>query len=183
MKKMIVVSSVVFLGASLLLGILIFPNMCKQNISLKATVIETTIEPGSVNEPIFGDSKADFENFVMVSNMNYYDAIDVKENPEDYLFITYTIRMENVGEVKLVLKDLGQIESENVWLLNDLDGHLPILQQDTATVNVCLVGKNCEENINSSFNIPLVFDISYEGIFSCLENTITIWAMTNQTNY
>ena len=106
MKKMIVVSFVVFLVASLVLGILIFPNIYKQNISLKATIIETTIEQGSVNEPIFGDSKADFENFVMVSNMNYYDAIDVKENPEDYLFITYTIRMENAGEVKLVLKDL-----------------------------------------------------------------------------
>lgn len=181
MKKVLKSFWILAFVALLILLVLFFINFNKNIISLKASVIEISIEQGSVDEPIFGDSEADFDNFVKVSNMTYNEAIDVKENPEDYLFITYTIKMENEGEVELVLKDLGQLENKDIWVLNELDGYFPIPPQDTDIVNVCLVGKNCEENINSRFNIPLVFDISYGGIFSYLENTVTIWAI-NKTD-
>ncbi|WP_458452949.1 hypothetical protein [Methanobrevibacter sp.] len=175
MKKTLKILGILSFSAFLILLVLFFENFNDNIISLKASVIEISIEQGSIDEPIFGDSEADFENFVKVSNMTYNEAIDVKENPEDYLFIKYTIEMKNVGDVELVLKDLGQLENKDIWILNELDGYFPISPQDTDIVNVCLVGKNCDENINSRFNIPLVFDISYEGIFSYLENTITIW--------
>lgn len=135
------------------------------NISVNVTVKKKEVFEGSVNEPIITE---DYEAlFLKCSGVSPEFLEKIKNNPEDYILVSYYLELQNDGEVPFVFVDVGRPIDNGVWSHVGADCcYWNVEPHKSYGVHVCFVAENIDENKTKDFHFPLKFQYVYgKGLF------------------
>lgn len=169
----------IFLVCLLILSVIYLCNLgtVEHYIFASATVENVSIREGSVENPIIPNEENHIENFMKVSGLSEEDTMDIINNPENYLYIVCLVKIENKGDVKLLLKEpsVNMFEEHDIWLLNEIEGYQELAPNAAEKTSIFLVAKNTTDNKNFSTSIPMTVEYNEKIAFKKIRNSIIVW--------
>lgn len=135
------------------------------NISLNVTVKKKDVFEGSADEPIVTE---DYEALFIECSGASFDTVEkIKNNPEDYILVSYYLELQNNGDVEFVFVDVGRPVDNGVWSHIGADCcYWSVEPHNTYGIHVCFVAENTEENKTKDFTFPVKLQYVYDnGLF------------------
>lgn len=135
------------------------------NISVNVTVKEKEVFEGSADEPVLTE---DYEAlFIECSGASLETVERIKNNPEDYILVSYYLELQNDGDVGFVFVDIGRPIDDGVWSHIGADScYWSVEPHNTYGIHVCFVAENTEENKTKDFTFPVKLQYVYDnGLF------------------
>ncbi len=169
-----------FLCGSFLVLMVIFVfsfDQTERIFSIDTTIEEVSIRKGDKDNPIIPNEDDHIDNFMRASGMSESEVMDIINNPENYLYIDCLVKVENKGNVEVLLKGpaVEMMKKDGVWLLNEIEGYQEVLPNTDTRTGVFLVAKNTPENNNFKASIPMRLEYTEKLLFMQVRNTIVSW--------
>lgn len=132
------------------------------NISVNVTVKKKDVFEGSDDEPIVTE---DYEAlFMKCSGASLETVGKIKNNPEDYILVSYYLELQNDGEQEFVFVDIGRPVDDGVWSHIGADScYWSMEPHKTYGIHVCFVAENTEENKTKDFTFPVILQYVYDN--------------------
>ncbi len=162
---------------------LVEPRIVEHKLSATAIVESVDIREGSCDEQIIPNEEKHIKNFMRVSGLSKLKTMDIVNNPEKYLYILCTVKIENKGDTELLLIEpsIDMFKDNDIWLLSEIEGYQKISPKTIARTNVFLVAKNTDDNKNFRMPIPITMEYSEQIDFKQIKNTLIVFTEYKNT--
>lgn len=149
----------------------------EHKLSVIATIEDVDIREGSWNNEIIPNEEKHIQNFMRNSGLSKSKTMDIVDNPEKYLSILCTVKIENKSDIELLLVEpsIDMFESDEIWLLSEIEGYQNIPPNTNVRTNVFLVAKNTHNNKNFRDPIPITMEYSEQILTKQIKNTIVVF--------